>query len=194
MSTLYAAYPRCFVAVAPRERLSAARHCRLSGDASAGVDWLRPPALHVTLCFLGWLSARECAAVREAVAAVGPPPPGEVSLTGEMRVVGGEETRSLVAVVEPAPQLMRYQSELAGAVHARPDRGDAGAPYWPHLTVARIAPGPLPADTAWSIDRLVLPMSPPGLFAGRTGWSEPRSEPREDGEDGEDGAGCAERA
>lgn len=193
MSTLIPAYPRCFVGVAPKSPPFPARHCRLAGDGSVGIDWFSPPALHITLCFLGWLTAPECAAVREVLRAMGPPPPGEVSLTGETRVVGAEHTRSLVALVDPAPRLLDHQAALASALHTRLDRPDPAAPYWPHLTVARIAPGPLPPLADWTIDRLRLQARPPGLFAGSTRWSEP-GEGAAVTASGADGAGRMERA
>jgi 2'-5' RNA ligase len=167
------AYPRCFVAVAPAEPLSAASHCRLSGDVPVGLDWIRPAVLHVTLAFLGWLSAAECAVVREIIGRVEPEPPARLALTGSARVVGAEETRSLVAEVVPDADLMDYRSALAGALRRQFGSVAAADPYWPHMTVARVSPGPLPADTAWSVDRLGFAVSPARLCAGRTVWFEP---------------------
>lgn len=177
MSGPFPAYPRCFVAVAPAEPLSAASHCRLSEDFPVGLDWVQPAVLHVTLAFLGWLSAAECAVVREIIGRVETRPPARLALTGGASVVGAEETRSLVADVLPDAALTDYRSALVEAL--RPQFGSVAAAdrYRPHLTMARVSPGRLPADAAWSVDRLSFAVSPVRLCAGRTIWVEPPAPP-----------------
>lgn len=173
MSELSPAYPRCFIAVAPAQFLSPASHCRLSGGVPVGLDWVQSVVLHVTLVFLGWLSEGQCAVVREIIGGSVVRPPARLALTGSARVVGAQETRSLVADVAPDAALMDYESTLAGALRQQFGSVTPSARFWPHLTLAKVSPGPLPADAAWSIDRLSFAVSSPQLCAGRTIWFEP---------------------
>lgn len=177
MSGPFPAYPRCFVAVAPVGPLSAAAHCRLTDDAPVGLDWVQPAVLHVTLVFLGWLSAGQCAVVREIIGRVATKPPARLALTGSARVVGPAESRSLIADVASDEALTDYQAELADAL--RPSFGSVAAAdrYRPHLTMAKVSPGPVPADAAWRVDRLSFAVSPVRLCAGRTMWFEPVEPP-----------------
>ncbi|MGC4938573.1 2'-5' RNA ligase family protein [Kribbella sp. DT2] len=177
MSGLSPAYPRCFVAVAPCESLSVAQHCRLSGDVPVALDWAEPAVLHVTLAFLGWLTAERCDVVRKVVGRVETKPPARLTLTGRARVVGAEETRSLVAEVAPDPALMDYRSAVAEALAAQFGSVAPADRYWPHVTIAKVAPGPLPADEAWVVDRISFAVSSARLCAGRTLWIEPPEPP-----------------
>jgi 2'-5' RNA ligase len=173
MSGPFPAYPRCFVGVAPAEPLSPASHCRLSGRVAVGLDWVQPAVLHVTLAFLGWLSADQRAVVREIIGDCAARPPARLALTGGARVVGAEETRSLVAELVPDAALTGYRSALVEALRPRFPSVDPADRFRPHLTMAKVWPGPLPADSAWSVDRLSIAVSPPQLCAGRTIWFDP---------------------
>ena len=102
---------------------------RSPGD---GMRWSTPEQWHITLAFLGEVSAtQESVLVRELRRVREPPVPLTIDGMGVFERVG-----ILYAAVDPTPGLAALQRAVAAAVHASglslEDR-----PYHPHVTLAR---------------------------------------------------------
>jgi 2'-5' RNA ligase len=157
------AFPSCFLAVLPSYDGSLAELCDVPDGI--GFNWFRTSHLHVTLYYLGWLTDDDARAVRGILAAHLPLPLAEITLAGELSVVGEERRRSLIAPAVAVPELVAWQEGLAASLRAA--GYPCAEPFRPHLTVARVGPGPLP-DASMTIARLKLPLLTAGLFSGGT--------------------------
>ena len=128
---------RLFVALdlpaAVREGLAGWQRKALSDPALRA---MRPEALHVTLCFLGYHPERSVDRIAEILAAV-ESRPVELALAAEPVPIPGGRPR-LYAIGAPSEAAVELQAELAAALAAarlyEPEKRD----FWPHLTVARV--------------------------------------------------------
>jgi RNA 2',3'-cyclic 3'-phosphodiesterase len=101
----------------------------------SGARWVDAENYHVTLRFLGDVddrTANEAAMQLDAIARE----PIRISI-GELAAFGGDRPRSIIAKVQPSPELIELQAE-----HERSLRR-AGLPpesrkYTPHVTLARL--------------------------------------------------------
>jgi len=156
------AFPSCFIGVLPRYDGSLAELCDVPDGI--GLNWFSPSYFHVTLCYLDWLTDDDACAVRGILAAHLPLSVAEITLAGELSVVGDERRRSLVAPAVAAAKLVTWRQDLTASLRAA---GYTSAePFQPHLTVARVGPGPLP-NAPMTIAPLELPVLTVGLFSGR---------------------------
>jgi 2'-5' RNA ligase len=163
------AHPRCFVGVRVTEPWQPADHCAVVADGAAGLQWFTPSALHVTLGFIGWLGLAQCRRVQTALRRL--PAVERIRLLGTLRVVGDGQTRSLVAPLVPDPLLLdlrRTTAEVLGEILPDVTFGE----FWPHLTVARVAPDASIREDASAVSG-TLQVGAVRLFAGRTGFFQP---------------------
>jgi len=118
-----------------RDRLAAWQARSLSDPA---LRPLRPEALHVTMCFLGYHPERDI----ERIAAI--------VLGMEPRAIGGRFKREPVPVPPSRPRLFAVDAESEGAVALQAELSDLleserfyrpeKRAFWSHLTVARVRP------------------------------------------------------
>jgi RNA 2',3'-cyclic 3'-phosphodiesterase len=142
---------RVFLAVDLRDTLGAPVHAwgtavasAIGARAAAGLTWVPPPRIHVTLHFFGELSPEDVDRVEQALGDAVPASPFDLRLggggvfppSGRPRVLwlgfadGGDELARLHAWIEP---------RVAGL--GQPDRH---AGFTPHVTVARVRREPSP--------------------------------------------------
>ena len=138
---------RAFVAIDISDQVRRAIAELLDGlrPLDSGVRWSRPEGLHVTLKFLGEISAEQAEAARQGLAAVRGPVPFPVAIRGAGYFPNERAPRVVWLGVEAGPEL----AELAGAVEAALSSlgfPKENRPFSPHLTLARLrAPGRVPA-------------------------------------------------
>lgn len=167
--TVATAHPRCFAGVTVTETWDPARHCTVRAEEGAGLQWFEPSALHMTLCYIGWLSEDLCRRVQSALRRLPPLPP--VHLTGTLTVVGTGRTRSLIAPIEPAGTLLGIRQAAAEAI-GEVVGSVAFGEFRPHLTVARVAPDTRIVEGGSHV-HAVLPVGRARLYAGRTTFFQP---------------------
>ena len=107
-----------------------------------GARPLPAEAIHVTLCFLGWRSAREIPAIRDACGVLGAQGSPELAL-GEPVWLPPRRPRVLaVELDDHAGRLVQAQGALSEVLAAggwyEPER----RPYLPHVTTARLKAAP----------------------------------------------------
>jgi 2'-5' RNA ligase len=101
-----------------------------------GLRPVRPEALHVTLCFLGYQPEREIDTIAAVMQSIRP---GPVSLRfeAEPKPIPPRRPR-LFALDAPGEDAVGLQSEVEAALvesgHYTPEK----RPFWPHVTVARV--------------------------------------------------------
>jgi len=141
----------------PRVRLFTALD--LPGDVRAGLSaWqarecadeaLRPvaeDALHVTLCFLGYLPEKAIPEVGAIVEGLGPRP---VRLHLEPEPVGIRGGRpGLYAISAVGEEAVELQAELSARLAENRFYKPEQRPFWPHITVARVRPERRPAGSS----------------------------------------------
>ncbi|MCL6565567.1 MAG: RNA 2',3'-cyclic phosphodiesterase [Acidobacteriia bacterium] len=129
---------RLFVAVdvgeAVRERLGAL--IRELAPLCPGARWVRPEGMHVTLKFIGEVTAEKTERIRAALATIAWPGPIEMVIRNTGFFPNAKHPRVLWAGIEAPPAL----AALAAAVEARLE--PLGVPresrtFHPHLTLAR---------------------------------------------------------
>ncbi len=111
-------------------------------DTALGDDALRavaPAALHVTLCFLGYLPERRIEEVEVALTAVETTSVG-MRLEADARPLPPRGRPRLYALAAPSDAAVELQGRVSAALEdARlyePERRE----FWPHVTVARVRP------------------------------------------------------
>lgn len=102
---------------------------------------VRPEALHVTLCFLGWRAVEEAEAIGEATLAAATAAVPDLSL-GEAVWLPRRRPRVLALEVgDPSGACTSLQSTLAGALIEGAFYERESRPFFPHVTVARVRGG-----------------------------------------------------
>lgn len=134
---------RLFVAVdlpdAVRDALAAWQR-RALGDPALRA--MRPEALHVTLCFLGWRPEAQIRRIGELVRSAGP---RAVSMSFEADPAPLPKGRPrLFAIGARSPDAVDLQGELAGLLAADGLYEPEPRAFWPHMTVARVRSERLP--------------------------------------------------
>jgi 2'-5' RNA ligase len=97
---------------------------------------LEEASLHITLCFLGYLSEKAIGEVGEVVAALAPRAV-EVRLEPEPVPVKGRRP-GLFAIDAPSEGAVEAQGELSEALSAARLYKPEKRAFWPHVTVARV--------------------------------------------------------
>lgn len=102
---------------------------------------VRPEALHVTLCFLGWRLESEIPAIAEIV--IGDEPAAKpIPLTLDPKATPIPPRRPrLLALGAPSEPATRLQAQLSERLSAAGLYEPEGRPFWPHVTVARVRSG-----------------------------------------------------
>jgi len=112
--------------------------------ALQGADGVRPipaEAMHATLCFLGWRSADQIDAIRDACGVLVAQPVPELAL-GHATWLPPRRPRVLaVEIQDGAGALARVQATLAGVLEAGGWYQPEKRPYLAHITVARVGRG-----------------------------------------------------
>ena len=111
----------------------------------AGLRWVRPEGVHLTLKFLGGVPVPHVPRIEAALrAAVVEPPDLELRL-GAPGTFGGPRPRVLwVGVTGDVPELAALQRRVEAAL-APLGFAPEGRPFTPHLTLARVPEGAAPA-------------------------------------------------
>lgn len=99
---------------------------------------VRPEALHVTLCFLGYRAQADVERVAAILRANAGPAP-ELELHGPVGRPRGARPR-LYALEARSPATLALQAEIEAGLAAERLYTPERRPYWPHLTVARVRP------------------------------------------------------
>jgi RNA 2',3'-cyclic 3'-phosphodiesterase len=141
---------RCFVAVelAPRTR---AELGRLEGELKRAVTcpakWVAPEGIHLTLCFLGEISQDLVGPVKAAVAATSAQhAPLGLELAGLGAFPNLQRPQVVwVGLAGQTAQLSRLQKALEDSLVPLGYQPET-RPFSPHLTLARLRPGMLPAE------------------------------------------------
>src|SRR5215213_10390499 len=115
-----------------RDELAAWQQVALSDPALRPV---RPEALHVTLCFLGYHPERDIERIAAIVTDV-EPRPVEITLDAEPVPVPRARPR-LFAVGGESPAASALQAELSDRLEAERFYEPEKRPFWTHVTVAR---------------------------------------------------------
>jgi RNA 2',3'-cyclic 3'-phosphodiesterase len=136
---------RVFLAVDLRETLGETAHAwgRAVADAvgpreAAGLSWVPPARIHVTLHFFGALDALTVATIRSALGDAAPEPPFEVVLGGGGTFPPRGRPRVLwLGFAAGGGALVRLHAWLTPRVAGigQPDRHGA---FSPHVTIARV--------------------------------------------------------
>jgi RNA 2',3'-cyclic 3'-phosphodiesterase len=119
------------------------------------------PALHVTLCFLGWRSVSEIEAIAAACEVVADRPAVELSLGDGVWLPMRRPRALAVALADPDQALAGVQSGLSAVLRAGGWYVPEQRPFLAHVTVARVARGA-------RIRREVLPPPPPDAVTAST--------------------------
>lgn len=128
---------------------------RWLGSVVAGREDVRPvtpEALHVTLCFLGWLPEREVGRIAELIAKACRGLSAPVLAPEAVVAVPPRRPRLFALDLVDADQAARaVQSVLSGTLAAARLYEPERRPFWPHVTLARVKRGvraaPLEAPT-----------------------------------------------
>lgn len=132
---------RTFIAVevGPAVRANAVAVQKALAKSGAGVKWVDPSAMHVTLAFLGELDERDLHAVCRAVAKVAAAaPPFRLAVEGVGAFPTPRRPKTIWAgITDGADDLRRLQAALEAplvelGVYRKEERG-----YTPHLTLGR---------------------------------------------------------
>lgn len=111
-------------------------------SSQSGVERLRltrPEALHATLCFLGWRSAREAEPIGAAVArSVEGTHAFELALGDALWLPARRPRVLAVAVEDPSGALRRMQGAISEKLSAGGWYKPEKRPYLAHVTVARV--------------------------------------------------------
>jgi RNA 2',3'-cyclic 3'-phosphodiesterase len=99
---------------------------------------VRPEALHVTLCFLGYHPERAIESIASVMTAVGPRPV-EIRLRPDPEPVPRRRPR-LFAVAGESPAAVELQAELSDRLEAERFYVPEKREFWTHVTVARVRP------------------------------------------------------
>jgi len=118
-----------------RDSLAAWQERALTGEALRPV---RPEALHVTLCFLGYHRERDIERIGGIVTDV-EPRFVEIKLDREPVPVPPKRPR-LFAVGGESPAASALQAELSDRLQAERFYEPEKRPFWTHVTVARVRP------------------------------------------------------
>ncbi len=101
-----------------------------------GARWVRPDGLHVTLKFVGEVSAEKAARIRAALATIRSPAPVELTFRNTGFFPSAKHPRVFWAGIEASPNL----AEIAAAVEAQLEPLGVAREqraFQPHLTLAR---------------------------------------------------------
>lgn len=99
---------------------------------------VRPDALHVTLCFLGYHPERDIERIAAAATAV-EAPPVEIRFEAEPKPVPASRPR-LFAVGGESAAAVALQAELSDRLESERFYEPEKRPFWTHVTVARVRP------------------------------------------------------
>jgi 2'-5' RNA ligase len=134
----------------PRGRLFVALD--LPQDVRAGlVEWqqtaladpalriVAPPALHITLVFLGYQAEKDVKAIAKAAFGVDAPAPAVELAAEPMGIPGGKRPR-LIALAANSGDTVALQAQVEDRLVAGGFYEPEKRAYWPHLTVARVKP------------------------------------------------------
>jgi 2'-5' RNA ligase len=146
---------RAFIAIDLPKELHAAlsREQSVLRRAAPDARWTRPEGIHLTLKFLGEITDRQCARVREALGLLGPLEKFSVEVKGFGFFPDARRPRVFWAGVEAPPALEKLAQEIEKAA-ARLGFTPENRPFKPHLTLARFKePRPQPALLAAIAER-----------------------------------------
>ena len=102
----------------------------------AGVRWVKPEQLHLTLRFIGGVTRERCVAIRESLASLHAPSfPLSLRGVGSFPASGG--ARVLWTGVEPSVPLVSLRDRIEERVVAAGCEAE-GRPFSPHITLARL--------------------------------------------------------
>jgi RNA 2',3'-cyclic 3'-phosphodiesterase len=141
---------RVFVAIDLPESVRAAlaraqARLRAACARNPGIRWTRPEGLHITLKFLGEISADHVPALAAALQGVGPFEKFSVEVKGFGFFPDARHPRVLWAGID-APPALRSLAERVDAALSKLDFPPEDRPFRPHLTLARFrAQRPEPA-------------------------------------------------
>ncbi len=125
------------------------RECRVSAPK---LKWVRTANLHVTLKFLGETPEAKRTEIGEALAAVKVSEPIPIEVRGLGFFPNARRPRVLWAGVESSAGLSALAEKIDQSMHAVGFAREA-RPFSPHLTLARIDDGVLPAAFAAMVER-----------------------------------------
>ncbi|MFN3889978.1 MAG: RNA 2',3'-cyclic phosphodiesterase [Beijerinckiaceae bacterium] len=127
----------------------------LRGGVS-GAKWIEPSDYHLTLSFIGNVDVGTASDLHDELAQIETP---ELTVRlHELGSFGGERPRSIVALAEPASDLLALQGHNDRALRragVEPERRK----YTPHVTIARLKGAPAPAVAAFLGERPIQPMA-----------------------------------
>jgi 2'-5' RNA ligase len=150
------AFPSCYIATRLRFEEDISALARVpSVTASAAIRWFGDHQLHMTVCYLGWLTRATATALAALVAQCPAAPPERVRLTGQLSIVGDRLTQSLIAPIECTQELTALRGVVEEMVAQVAEDGDSQSylpipPFSPHVTLGRVSPD-LSDASAWAI-------------------------------------------
>jgi 2'-5' RNA ligase len=123
-----------------------------------GARWVRPERIHVTLKFIGHAEHKDLESISTALAAVRSDLAVEADFRGLRFFPNEQRPRVLFCGVEASANLAVLAGDVSRALEPQ---GIASEPreFVPHLTLARLDPGKIPAA---ELQRLVRVASEPG--------------------------------
>ena len=138
---------RTFVAIdiPPAIRRNIARLMELLRPASTRVRWVRPESLHVTLKFIGELSAQALPDVERRLAAMDAPGPVSLEVRGADFFPNERAPRVIWLGLESGPELAALAAQVDEAL-LQLGIPKESRPFAPHLTLGRFkSPARIPA-------------------------------------------------
>ena len=150
------AFPSCYIATRLRFEEDIAALARVpSATAPTAIRWFDDYQLHMTVCYLGWLTRATACALVARVAQCPVAPPERVRLTGQLSIVGDRLTQSLIAPIECTQELAALRRAVEDIVAQVAEDDDSQghlptAPFSPHVTLGRVSPD-LSDASAWVI-------------------------------------------
>ncbi len=138
---------RTFVAIdlPPAIRRNIARVMDLLRPASTQVRWVRPESLHVTMKFIGELSAEALPEVESRLAAIGAPGPVSLEVRGAGFFPNERAPRVIWLRLESGPELSALAAQVEEALLPLGIPKET-RPFAPHLTLGRLkSPARIPA-------------------------------------------------
>ena len=129
------------------------------GDASSGLRWVPPSNLHLTLKFLGEITAAQMAKVADAAREVAQSTvPFAITLAGLGAFPSARRPRVVwIGVTDGADRLVAVAEALAAALARRRFPREPRS-FQPHLTVARVRTGGPPPDLTADLARAGSPL------------------------------------
>lgn len=172
------AFPNCYIATGLRFGEDVAALARVpSVTAPAGIRWFDDCQLHMTVCYLGWLTGAAARAVLARLERCQVAPPERVRLTGQLLVVGDRLRQSLIAPIEFTEELGALRRRVEEIVGDAAADGDSPGhwpppPFSPHVTLGRASPDV--SDTSgWAISPVDAVSGGLELREGSNTWTTP---------------------